>query len=124
MAVGGVPEGRKGHAQNACRAALDIIQIVAGLNIKRQVLGQLPWEIRIGIHTGPIIAGFSSSGFDIWGDAVNIAARLESASEAGKIQISEATMRFLGEAADVSDRGHIELKNKGKMQTFFLNNFK
>ena len=123
MAVGGVPEGRKGHAQDACRAALDIVQIVSGLNIKRQVLGQLPWEIRIGIHTGSIIAGFSSSGFDIWGDAVNIAARLESASESGKIQISEATMRFLGETADVSDRGHIELKNKGKMQTFFLNNF-
>ena len=123
MAVGGVPEGRKGHAQDACRAALDIVQIVSGLNIKRQVLGQLPWEIRIGIHTGSIIAGFSSSGFDIWGDAVNIAARLESASESGKIQISEATMRFLGEAADVSDRGYIELKNKGKMQTFFLNNF-
>ena len=123
MAVGGVPEGRKGHAQDACRAALDIVQIVSGLNIKRQVLGQLPWEIRIGIHTGSIIAGFSSSGFDIWGDAVNIAARLESASESGKIQISEATLGFLGEAADVSDRGYIELKNKGKMQTFFLNNF-
>ena len=123
MAVGGVPEGRKGHAQDACRAALDIVQIVSGLNIKRQVLGQLPWEIRIGIHTGSIIAGFSSSGFDIWGDAVNIAARLESASESGKIQISEATMRFLVEAADVSERGYIELKNKGKMQTFFLNNF-
>ena len=123
MAVGGVPEGRKGHAQDACRAALDIVQIVSGLNIKRQVLGQLPWEIRVGIHTGSIIAGFSSSGFDIWGDAVNIAARLESASESGKIQISEATMRFLGETADVSDRGYIELKNKGKMQTFFLNNF-
>jgi len=82
MAVGGIPDGRKGHPQNACKAARDIIQVVAGLNTKRQVFGQIPWEVRVGVHTGPIIAGFSSSGFDIWGDAVNLASRLESASEA------------------------------------------
>ena len=83
----------------------------------------MPWEIRIGIHTGPIIAGFSSSGFDIWGDAVNIAARLESASEPGKIHISEATRRFLSDSAHIVDRSYIELKNKGEMHTFFLNGF-
>ena len=123
MAVGGVPEGRKGHAQDTCHAALDIIQIVSALNVKRQILGQVPWEIRIGIHTGPIIAGFSSSGFDIWGDAVNIAARLESASESGKIHISDATRRFLSDSAHIADRSYIELKNKGEIQTFFLNGF-
>ena len=120
MAVGGVPDGRKGHPRNACKAALDMIQVVAGLNMKRQVLDQLPWEVRIGVHTGPIIAGFSSSGFDIWGDSVNLASRLESACEAGKVQISETTMRFL-DNADVTDRGYIDLKNKGKIQTYFLN---
>ena len=121
MAVGGVPEGRTGHAKDACEAALDIIQIVSALNLKSQVLGRPPWEIRVGVHTGPIIAGISSSGFDIWGDTVNVAARLETASEPGKVQISEATRRFLGEGVNVKDRGHIELKNMGKMQTFFLN---
>jgi len=121
MAVGGVPEGRKGHALDACKAGLDIIEIVNALNIKRKVLGQQPWEIRVGIHTGSIIAGFSSGGFDIWGDAVNISSRLESASKPGKVQISDATRQFLEPSADVTDRGHIELKNKGKMQTFFLN---
>jgi len=120
MAVGGVPDGRKGHPGNACKAALDIIQVVAGLNLKRQVLGQLPWEVRVGVHTGPIIAGFSSSGFDIWGDTVNLASRLESASEAGKVQISETTLQFL-DNADVTDRGYIDLKNKGNIQTYFLN---
>jgi adenylate cyclase len=124
MAVGGIPDGRKGHPQNACKAARDIIQVVAGLNTKRQVFGQIPWEVRVGVHTGPIIAGFSSSGFDIWGDAVNLASRLESASEAGKIQISESTRKFLGDDADVTDRGHINLKNKGEIQTYFLNNIK
>jgi class 3 adenylate cyclase len=121
MAVGGVPEGRKGHPVDACKAGLDIIKIVDALNLKRKILGQLTWDIRIGIHTGPIIAGFSNGGFDIWGDAVNTAARLESASEANKVQISDETRQFIEKAADITDRGFIELKNKGKMQTFFLN---
>ena len=123
MAVGGVPEGRKGHAQDTCHAALDIIQIVSAINVKRQILGKVPWEIRIGIHTGPIISGFSSSGFDIWGDAVNIAARLESAPESGKIHISEATRYFLSDSAHIADRGYTELIYKGEMQNFFPNGF-
>ena len=121
MAVGGIPDGRQGHAVNACQAALDIIQVVSGLNMKREVLGQLPWHVRVGVHTGPVIAGFSANGFDVWGDAVNLASRLESASEAGKVQISDTTWQFLPDGADVTDRGLIDLKNKGKMQTYFLN---
>jgi adenylate cyclase len=121
MAVGGIPDGRQGHAVNACQAALDIIQVVSGLNMKREVLGQLPWYVRVGVHTGPVIAGFSANGFDVWGDAVNLASRLESASEAGKVQISDTTRQFLADDAGVTDRGLIDLKNKGKMQTYFLN---
>ena len=120
MAVGGIPDGRQGHPGNACQAALDITQAVSGLNIKREVLGQLPWDIRVGVHTGPVIAGFSANGFDVWGDAVNLASRLESASEAGKVQISDTTRQFLGDAAVVKDRGQIDLKNKGKIQTYFV----
>ena len=105
MAIGGVPEGRKGHAKNACDAAHDIIEIVNALNAKRKILGQLPWEIRIGVHTGPIIAGFSASGFDVWGDAVNVASRIESTSEPGEIQISDATFQFLDSKASVEERG-------------------
>ena len=56
----------------------------------------------------------------LWGDAVNLASRLESASEAGKLQISETTRQFLGDSAEVIDRGQIDLKNKGKIQTYFL----
>ena len=120
MAVGGIPDGRQGHPGNACQAALDIIQAVSGLNVKREVLGQTPWDIRVGVHTGPVIAGFSANGFDVWGDAVNLASRLESASEAGKVQISDTTRQFLGDNAVVTDRGQIELKNKGKIQTYFV----
>ena len=120
MAVGGIPDGRQGHPGKACQAALDIIQVVSGLNMKREVLGQRPWEIRVGVHTGPVIAGFAANGFDVWGDAVNLASRLESTCEAGKVQISAATLEFLGPAAMVTDRGRIDLKNKGKTQTYFL----
>ena len=119
MAVGGIPDGRQGHPGNACQAALDITQAVSGLNIKREVLGQLPWEIRVGVHTGPVIAGFSANGFDVWGDAVNLASRLESASEAGKVQISDTTRQFLGDAAVVRDRGQIDMKNKGKIRNLY-----
>ena len=89
--------------------------------MKREVLGQLPWNVRVGVHTGPVIAGFSANGLDVWGDAVNLASRLESASEAGKVQISDTTLQFLPNGADVADRGLVDLKNKGKVQTYFLN---
>ena len=120
MAVGGIPDGRQGHPENACKAALDITKAVCGLNIKREVLRQSPWEIRVGVHTGPVIAGFSANGFDIWGDAVNLASRLESSSEPGKVQISEMTRKSLGDGAVLSDRGEINLKNKGPVKTYFL----
>ena len=74
----------------------------------------------MGVHTGPVIAGFTSNGFDVWGDTVNLASRLESASQTGKLQISDTTRQFLGDSAVVTDRGHIDLKNKGKIQTYFL----
>ena len=124
MAVVGIPEGRQGHAREACKVGLDIIQLVDGINMKRKVLGQIPWQVRVGIHTGPVIAGSSSNGFDIWGDAVNIAARLESTSEPGKVQISEATREFLEQSDDLTDRGFVGLKGKGEMKTYFLDNLK
>lgn len=120
MAVAGIPEGKPGHAKDACMAGHDIIKMVAGINMQRTALGKEPWEIRIGVHTGSVIAGFSGSGFDIWGDAVNIASRLESAGEAGKLHISEETRLSLKQSTGLIDRGEIELKNKGMMRTYFL----
>ena len=85
-----------------------------------EVLGKPLWKVRIGIHSGPVIAGMLGNAFDIWGDAVNIAARLESSGEPGKIHISEKTKDYLQGAATVAERGEIDLKNKGKWATFFL----
>ncbi len=121
MAVGGVPEGFPEHPKETCLAALDIAEYVIGMNIQRKVLGKEPWKIRIGVHTGPIIAGNSGDSFDIWGDSVNIASRIESSSEEGKVHISLSTYKFIKDFCNVEKRGEINLKNKGKMETFFLN---
>ena len=120
MCVGGILKKTKSHAKNVCKAALDMLQFAEGINLQKEVLGKERWELRIGIHSGALIAGTSGNAFDIWGDAVNIAARLESSGEPGKIHISEKTRDYLKSSAVVVERGHIELKNKGKWPTFFL----
>ncbi len=121
MAVGGVPEGYQDHPRQTCLAALDIAEFVNGMNIQRKVLGKEPWKIRIGVHTGPIIAGNSGEQFDIWGDSVNIASRIESSGAEGKVHISNATYQFIKDASNIENRGSISLKNKGEMETLFLN---
>ena len=74
----------------------------------------------IGIHSGPVIAGTAGNIFDIWGDTVNIASRLESNGETRKIHISEKTKEYLEGAGSFTPRGEIQLKNKGKWSTYFL----
>ena len=124
MAVGGVPEGRVGHILNVCKASLDIISIVPALNIKKKILWKKSWDIRAGIHTDPIIAGSLKTGFDIWDDAVNIATRLENTSLTNKIHISDVTREFVEKKINLTYRGYIEIKNKGKIKTYFLDSIK
>ena len=120
MCVSGIPKQQKGHAKDICTAAIDMLQFVEGTNIQHEVVGKPPWDLRIGIHSGPVIAGTSGDAFDIWGDAVNIAARMESSGETGKIHISEKTSDYLEGAAKLTPRDKISLKNKGSWSTFFL----
>ena len=122
MCVSGIPTQQKDHAFEICSLARDMLQFVDGINIQHSVLDKPEWNLRIGIHSGPLIAGFSSDSFDVWGDTVNIAARLESSGEQGKIHISEKTSNYLGEKGIVTPRGEISLKNKGSWKTFFLDN--
>ena len=72
-----------------------MLQFVEGTNIQQEVMGRPRWELRIGIHSGPVIAGNSGDSFDIWGDAVNIAARMESSGETRKMHITEKTADYL-----------------------------
>ena len=120
MAIGGVPDKNSDHAVQVCKAAQEMIKYVNGMGVQQEALGKDSWKLRVGINTGPVIAGNTGNNFDIWGDAVNVAARLESSGEEGKIQISEKTKQFLSENAKVTFREKVHLKNKGEMDTFFL----
>ena len=120
MAIGGVPNKNSDHAIQVCKAAQEMIKYVNGMGVQQEALGKDSWKLRIGINTGPVIAGNTGNNFDIWGDAVNVAARLESSGKEGKIQISEKTKQFLPENAKVTFREKVHLKNKGEMDTFFL----
>ena len=120
MAIGGVPDKNSDHAIQVCKAAQEMIKYVNGMGVQQEALGKDSWKLRVGINTGPVIAGNTGDNFDIWGDAVNVAARLESSGEEGKIQISDKTKQFLSENAKVTFREKVHLKNKGEMDTFFL----
>ena len=121
MCVSGIPKQEKEHALKMCAFALDMLKFVEGINIQHEVLEKPIWKLRIGIHSGPLIANFQAGALDVWGDSVNIAARMESSGQAGKVHISEKTADHLGSEFSLSARGEVELKNKGYFQTFFIN---
>jgi class 3 adenylate cyclase len=91
--------------------------------MEKEALGEMPFEIRIGIHTGPVVAGIvgvKKYAYDIWGDTVNLAARMEQNSEAGKINISENTYELVKDRFDCTYRGKIEAKHKGMVNMYFV----
>ena len=108
------------HADRTVLAAIEMINYVRGINFQQQALGNDPWKIRIGVHTGPIIAGKTSSEFDIWGDSVNIAARLENSGEQMRVNCSEETKSFLKKSYDYELKKDVALKGKGKAQIFVI----
>ena len=120
MAVGGIPDLNSDHADRTVLAAIEMINYVRGINFQQQALGNEPWKIRIGVHTGPIIAGKTSSEFDIWGDSVNIAARLENSGEQMRVNCSEETKSFLKNSYDYELKKDVTLKGKGKAQIFVI----
>jgi class 3 adenylate cyclase len=123
MCAGGLPFPTKDHAHKIVLAALEIVQFVEdSKNVNSE--NQTRFEIRIGINTGPIVAGvvgIKKFSYDIWGDTVNIASRMESNSEAGKINISAFTYNIIKNDFDCKYRGEFEVKNKGKMKMYFVN---
>jgi class 3 adenylate cyclase/ligand-binding sensor domain-containing protein len=119
MAVAGVPIPNEFHAAAVADMALDIMQSIKDLAKKEN----LPIMIRAGIHTGCLTAGVIGEKkfvYDLWGDTVNTASRMESSGEAGRIQCSEATYEALKDLFDFEERGTIEVKGKGAMKTYFL----
>ncbi len=127
MCVGGLPEVNRRHPVDVCLAALEIGDYMEKTNRQREKLRLAPWELRIGIHTGPVIAGVVGTRkftYDIWGDSVNIAALMESNGLAGRINMSEGTYHRVRHLFDAEHRGSIEAKNKGQLEMYFLNRIK
>ena len=119
MAASGINSQSNDYVYNICNAAMNYLKLIDAINMQRELTNKDPWNVRIGIHTGPLIYGFSGDNFDVWGDTVNIAARLESTSQPGKISISEKTASFLSKSK-ITEREIINLKNKGEFKTYFL----
>lgn len=119
MAVAGLPAPRPDHAQAAAEMALDMLQVIDEVRLH----GALALEVRIGLHSGPVVAGIIGTkkfSYDVWGDTVNVASRMQSSSTPGRVQISEATLRLLGDGYAVQARGPIAVKGKGQVRTWFL----
>jgi class 3 adenylate cyclase len=118
MLVSGVPTVRPDHAEACANAAFEMLEAVRLFN-RRQ---HLEWAIRVGMNSGPVVAGIIGTkkfAYDLWGDTVNIASRMESRGLPGQIQISEATKNLLGDKYDYETQDEIDIKSD-KLMTAFL----
>ena len=119
MVAGGVPEPSSDHTRKVCAMAIGMREIVG--NMKRP--DGAPLYIRIGINTGPVTAGVIGVKkfiYDLWGDTVNTASRMESHAEEGHIQVTEKVYQILKAECEFRPRGTIQVKGKGAMETYFL----
>jgi len=123
MCVGGVPTPNETNALDAVKAALDIRSFMQQFLAEKKNKGEPLWQLRIGIHTGQVVAGVigkNKFAYDIWGDAVNLASRMETSGEVGKVNISEKTYQLVKNAAKCTYRGKLEAKNKGFINMYFV----
>lgn len=123
MCVSGLPTDEKENAKITIQAALDMQEFMLGLNGAKKVLNLPAFEIRIGIHTGPVVAGvvgLKKFVYDIWGDTVNLASQMEQHGLPGKINISGDTYSHVNGYFDCESRGKIATKSKAEIDMYFV----
>ena len=123
ICAGGLPVLTYSHAEDTINAAMEIRDFMLARKVEKENMGENPFELRIGIHTGPVVAGIvgvKKFAYDIWGDTVNIAARMESSGEAGKVNISGTTYELVKDIFNCSYRGKVQAKKKGEIDMYFV----
>jgi PAS domain S-box-containing protein len=119
MVAGGIPIARPDHAEASAEMALDMLVAIDELNVKLEGT----FDLRIGINSGPVVAGVIGTKkfiYDLWGNAVNTASRMESHGVPGRIQVSLYTYELLRDKYEFEERGSIDIKGQGEMRTYFL----
>ncbi|MCF8211918.1 MAG: hypothetical protein K9K38_21310 [Rhodoferax sp.] len=119
MAAAGLPKPCADHAQRCVRAGLAMAHYIA----QRNTTAAFKWAVRIGVHSGPVVAGVVGKrkyAFDVWGDTVNLASRMESAGEAGRVNVSAYTYDLVRDAFDCSYRGKLDAKGRGQVDMYFV----
>jgi len=120
LAVSGLPAADARHAENIVSAAIEINHFMGN---RQREMGDKSFRVRIGVHSGSVVAGIvgvKKFAYDIWGDTVNTAARMEQSSEPGKINISQTTYELVKDKFSCEYRGEIDAKNKGMLKMYFV----
>jgi len=124
MCAGGIPVENKTHPKDIINAAIEIRDFILEHKAKKEAVNEMAMEIRIGAHTGPVVAGIvgvKKFAYDIWGNTVNLASRMESSGEAGRINVSGSTYELIKDEFACEYRGKITAKNRGEVDMYFVN---